>query len=47
MLFDDGTDGWLAEASGQVIMTLVRGIPVNAVTFEALHLGQLYDAEDM
>lgn len=45
VLFDDGTDGWLAEASGQVTMTFARGTPANAVAFEALRPGQLYDAE--
>ncbi|WP_199032806.1 DUF4178 domain-containing protein [Ralstonia sp. ASV6] len=45
VLFDDSTDGWLAEASGQVTMTFSRGVPRNAVAFETLRPGQLYDAE--
>ncbi|MCO5399496.1 DUF4178 domain-containing protein [Ralstonia soli] len=45
VLFDDGTDGWLAEASGQVTMTLAHGTPANAVAFETLRPGQLYNAD--
>ncbi|MBX9431560.1 DUF4178 domain-containing protein [Ralstonia pseudosolanacearum] len=44
-LFDDGSDGWLAEASGQVTMTLASGRPADAVPFESLRPGQSYDAD--
>lgn len=35
-LFDDGSDGWLAEASGQVTMTVASGRPADAVPFGSL-----------
>lgn len=43
VLFDDGTDGWLAEASGQVTMTVSAGSRADAVAFEALRPGQQYE----
>ena len=43
VLFDDGTDGWLAEASGQVTMTISAGPRANAVAFETLRPGQQYE----
>jgi hypothetical protein len=45
VLFDDATDGWLAEASGQVTMTFARGTPADAVAFESLRPGQSYNAD--
>lgn len=43
VLFDDGTDGWLAEASGQVTMTISAGPRADAAAFETLRPGQLYE----
>jgi hypothetical protein len=39
VLFDDGTDGWLSDASGQYIMTLPTG-EAPAPSFEALRPGE-------
>ena len=40
VLFDDGTPGWLSDASGQYVFTLPSGTVADAPPFENLHPGE-------
>jgi len=40
VIFDDGSNGWLSDASGQYTMTFQKAIPGAAPAFESLHPGQ-------
>ena len=39
VLFDDSSAGWLADASGQYVMTVARGKPADSLAFELLRPG--------
>jgi hypothetical protein len=40
VIFDDGQNGWLSDASGQYTMTFQKPLPAALPAFEALHPGQ-------
>ncbi|WP_229427733.1 DUF4178 domain-containing protein [Pseudoduganella buxea] len=42
ILFDDGSSGWLADASGQYTVTTARDTPASLPAFETLRPGQEY-----
>ncbi|MDO8330923.1 MAG: DUF4178 domain-containing protein [Fluviicoccus sp.] len=44
--FDDGTEGWLSEASGQYVFTLRQPPVTNAPPFEGLKPGKLFYWQD-
>lgn len=43
VLFDDGSDGWLGDASGQYTMTTKRPLPQDWPAFEAVQVTRQYD----
>jgi hypothetical protein len=40
VMFDDGSNGWLSDASGQYTMTFQKPVPGSVRAFETLHPGQ-------
>ena len=47
VLFDEGSGGWLSDASGQYVFTLAQGAPSSVPQFEQLKPGGIAQAFGM